>query len=85
MANKDKLLAKAKQSPNNFRFTDLCKLAEAHGWGFCRQNGSHKIYFNPSFPDVAGSMMNFQPNKDGTAKRTQIDQLLDAIEQLEEK
>lgn len=84
MASKEKLLAKAKQSPNNFRFADLCKLAEAHGWVFDRQKGSHQIYFNPDFPETMGSTMNFQPSKDGSAKRTQIDQLLDAIERLSE-
>lgn len=84
MVNRDKLLAKANQAPNNLRFSDLCKLAEAFGWVFDRQKGSHQIYFNPDFPEALGSTMNFQPSKDGTAKRTQVEQLLDAIERLGE-
>jgi len=84
MGKCDKLLEKAKSSPRNFRFVDLCKLAECFGWIATRHDrSSHRIYFNPHFPDRDGATMNFQDRK-GQAKPTQIRQLLDAIEKLGE-
>jgi len=84
MARCDKLLEKARNAPHNFRFEDLCKLAECYGWEATRHHRtSHRIYFNPSFPDRDGATMNFQ-DRNGKAKPTQIKQLLDAIAQIEE-
>lgn len=81
MAKCDKLLQKAKNSPNNLRFEDICKLAECYGWEFARQDGtSHALYFHPSLGNQVGSMMNFQ-NRNGKAKRGQVRQLLNAIEE----
>ncbi len=80
MGKCEKLLAKAQQSPRNLRFEELCRLAECHGWEFKRQNGSHKIYANPSLSSDEGRRMNFQPDNNGMAKDYQIVQLLDAIE-----
>lgn len=79
----DKLLEKAKNSPNNLRFNELCKLAECYGWVFDRQNGtSHAIYLHPALGNTPGSLMNFQDDS-GKAKRGQIRQLLNAIQELE--
>jgi predicted RNA binding protein YcfA (HicA-like mRNA interferase family) len=80
MAKCEKLLEKAKNSPNNLHFDDLCKLAKCYGWEFDRQEGSHAIYLHRSLGNVLGSMMNFQ-NADGKAKRGQVKQLLNAIEE----
>jgi hypothetical protein len=80
MAKCEKLLDKARRSPSNLRFDDLCKLAECYGWTCDRQVGSHVIYINPSLGNLLGSMMNFQ-NHDGKAKRGQVKQLLDAIDE----
>ena len=83
MAKCDKLLEKAKYSPNNLRFNELCKLAACHGWIFDRQNGtSHAIYLHPALGNTPGSLMNFQDDN-GKAKRGQIRQLLNAIQELE--
>lgn len=76
-----KLLEKARSSLKNFRFEDLCALAECYGWVFQRQCGSHRIYRHPHHGNVVGSMMNFQSRK-GEAKPTQVKQLLDAIEEF---
>ena len=81
LARCSKLLEKAKSAPNNLKFEDLCALAECYGWAFQRQCGSHRIYLNPQFGNVVGSMMNFQSRK-GKAKPTQVKQLLDAIEEF---
>jgi hypothetical protein len=83
MAKCEKLLRKAKGSPNNLRFEELCQLAECYGWEFARQDGtSHAIYLHPSLGNVPGSMMNFQ-NRKSKAKRGQVKQLLDAIEEFD--
>jgi hypothetical protein len=81
MANCAKLLERARNSPKNLKFEDLCTLAECYGWVFQRQSGSHRIYLHPSLGNTVGSMMNFQP-RGGKAKPTQVKQLLDAIEGL---
>lgn len=83
MAKCKKLLEKAKHSPNNLRFNELCKLAECYGWVFDRQNGtSHAIYLHPALGNTSGALMNFQDDS-GKAKRGQIRQLLNAIQELE--
>ena len=83
MSKREKLLQKAKNSPHNLRFEELCKLAEHYGWVFDRQNAtSHAVYVNKSLAGRAGFMMNFQ-NRKGQAKPSQVQQLLDAIEELE--
>lgn len=81
MANCEKLLEKARKSPANVKFEDVCRLAECYGWVFQRQSGSHRIYMHPNLGNQLGSMMNFQP-RNGQAKRSQVKQLLDAIEGL---
>ena len=78
MARCAKLLDKATNSSKNLRFEDLCALAECYGWVFQRQCGSHHIYLR------AGTMMNFQSRR-GKAKPTQVKQLLDAIEELNDE
>jgi len=82
MANCAKLLEKAKNSPNNLRFSELCRLAECYGWEFKPQQGtSHLIGFNPSLTNEQGRRMNFQ-NFKGKAKPHNVRQLLAAIENL---
>ena len=76
-----KLLDKATNSPKNLRFDDLCALAECYGWVFQRQCGSHRIYMHPGLGRSARAMMNFQSRR-GKAKPTQVKQLLEAIEEL---
>lgn len=82
MSKCEKLLEKARSSPNNLRFEDLLRLAECYGWVFERQSGSHVVYVNESLAGRVGFMMNFQDRK-GQAKPPQVRQLLDAIEELE--
>jgi predicted RNA binding protein YcfA (HicA-like mRNA interferase family) len=77
MGRCDKLLQKAKESPDSLRFEEICQLAECYHFQFKRQTGSHRIYNRPGFKTV----MNFQ-NVGGKAKRYQVDQLLDAIEEI---
>jgi HicA toxin of bacterial toxin-antitoxin, len=83
MSKAEKLLQRAINSRKNLKFEDLCSLAECYGWVFQRQSGSHRIYMHPGCGNRFGSMMNFQP-RDGKAKPSQVTQLLNAIEALED-
>ncbi len=78
MVKRNKLYDKAKNSPSNLKFVELCKLAEQVGFVLRNTSGSHHIYKrnNPT------GMMNFQPDtKDKSkAKQYQIDQLLNFID-----
>lgn len=75
MSKYEKFLQKAVDAPGNFRFSDLCSLADLAGFVFDRSAGSHRIYKHPS-----GVMMNFQ-DVNGKAKPYQVKQLLDFIRQ----
>ena len=78
MSSLKKLIEKARTSPSNLRFEEVCKLAEMVGFEFARQNGtSHKIYKHPLYPR---HLMNFQSVKGG-AKKFQVQQLLDFIDE----
>ena len=76
MTRPQTLYNKAKSSPNNFPFSDLCTLAEKVGFVFRNQKGSHKMYKHPKF----NKMMNFQPNGN-KATSYQIKQLLNFIDE----
>ena len=82
MSKCDKLIEKAKNSPNNFSFTEICKLAECYGFVFQRQSSSHFIFENPSLNIEQNRILNFQDFK-GKAKPYQVKQLLRAIFILE--
>lgn len=77
----DKLLEKARNSPNNLGFDEACKLAECEGFVFQRQSGSHVIYEHPNLRLDQNRIMNFQ-NFKGKAKPYQVKQLLKAISHL---
>ncbi len=70
-----KLLQKAISTPQNFRFIDMVKLAEAFGFRFSRKSGSHQIYIHPRVTEL----LNLQEVK-GKAKPYQIRQFLKLVE-----
>jgi hypothetical protein len=78
MASAEKIYQKAQNSAANVTFSEICKLAEAAGYQFRNQKGSHKTYKHPDHPYPR--MMNFQNNK-GMAQPYQVKQLLTAIDQ----
>jgi len=78
MSKCDKLLEKARNAPNNLSFSDICFLAECHGFRFERQQGSHKIFKHPGLLLSDIRIMNFQ-NVRGKAKPYEVRQLLRAI------
>jgi predicted RNA binding protein YcfA (HicA-like mRNA interferase family) len=73
----DKLLERARKSPANVRFTEICQLAECYGFVFVRQEGSHRIYKRDGWP----RLMNFQDHN-GKAVTYQVRQLLNAIDDI---
>lgn len=70
-----KVLEKARRNPAGLRFSEVCKLAEAFGFVFQRQKGSHRIYTL----DRGREIMNFQDDS-GKAKAYQVRQLLDCAD-----
>jgi predicted RNA binding protein YcfA (HicA-like mRNA interferase family) len=74
----DRLLAKARNSPNNFRFRDLCRLAELAGFVLERRRGtSHLQYRHRRF----GIRIALQEAKNGQAKPYQIRRIVAFIEE----
>ncbi len=73
-----KLFELARINPGGLRFSDLCRLAEAFGFRFQRQKGSHRVYAHEGTRQI----MNFQ-NDHGTAKAYQVRQLLDCVDRNE--
>ncbi|MCJ7649347.1 MAG: type II toxin-antitoxin system HicA family toxin [Candidatus Lokiarchaeota archaeon] len=78
MSKKDKILKKAKDSPENLTFNEMCSLTEHAGFEFRNQTGSHKIFKHPTIK----KMLNLQPDKNdkSKAKKYQIKQLVSYIE-----
>lgn len=76
MSKLEKILDKARNQPNNFRFDDLIWLAEQAGFIRSRQRGSHVLLNHPGLD----TEMNFQEMK-GKAKPYQIRQLLAFIDE----
>lgn len=71
-----KLLQKALSAPNNFRFADMIKLAEAFGFQLSRSSGSHYIFAHPHVREL----LNLQEVR-GKAKPYQIRQFLRLVEE----
>jgi hypothetical protein len=70
-----KLLQRALTAPNNFRFSDMVKLAEAFGFRLSRSGGSHHIFVHPQVREL----LNLQEVR-GKAKPYQIAQFLKLVE-----
>ena len=82
---------KARNSPHNFDFSDLLKLAECFGYEEKRQRGSHHVFQQTTFPrqDTKRKRkeydrMNFQ-SAGGQAKSSQVNDLLNAIDYFREE
>lgn len=66
--NPETALAQARTNPKDVRFSDRVGLAEAFGYRFVRQNGSHRIFRHPGVPKV----LNLQSVKGSKAKEYQV-------------
>ena len=85
MAEWEKLLQQARNSPNNTRFRDLCKLAELAGFIKIRQRGSHIWFYHPDISDSYDCGITLQEGRDGKAKPFELRQLLGRIENYDLK
>jgi hypothetical protein len=79
MAKIDKMLKQIKETPQNVRFIDLCKVCEYYFGNPPETGSSHRVYKTPWQGDPR---VNIQNNK-GKAKAYQVKQVLRAIERLE--
>lgn len=75
MGKPEKLFAKVKNNPQDVRFDEICKLAEAFGFRYKGGKGSHKVYSKKGIHEI----LNFQ-NVRGKAKPYQVKQFLKLIE-----
>jgi predicted RNA binding protein YcfA (HicA-like mRNA interferase family) len=75
--NREKLLAKARNNPAGVRFTEACALAEAYGFQFARQRGSHRMFER----EGVWEQVNLQPERNGKAKPYQVRQLVKMIDE----
>jgi hypothetical protein len=81
MTNTEKLLEQMRREPANVRFNDLKKVCETY-FGKPRQDGSsHAIFKTPWSGDPRVNIQNAR----GKAKPYQVRQVLQSIEQLENR
>ena len=80
MTEWEKLLEQARNSPNNTRFADACKLAELAGFIRMRQKGSHIWFFHPKINNYFDRGISLQEGNNGKAKAYELRQLLSRIE-----
>jgi len=74
MTTSDKLLEKARRSPQNLSYKDFETLLAQHGYFKERQTGSHAMWKRPGLPRLC-----IQDDK-GKAKKYQVKQFLEAID-----
>ena len=77
MSKIEKLLQKARNSPQNLRFEELRKLCVHFGMELAKSEGSHFIYSRKDDPKF---IISIQEDKGGKAKTYQVKQLLDNVE-----
>lgn len=70
MRRKNRLLSKARNSPNSLRFREFETLLSQCGWTFDHQTGSHRIWYSP-----VGYRLPIQPKR-GQAKGYQVREFL---------
>jgi hypothetical protein len=74
MGRIDKLIERARLAPNQVRFADAVRLAEAHGFVHVRTRGSHTMFKRTGRP----TLLNLQDDS-GQVPAYQVRQLLAAI------
>lgn len=80
MPSIEDILRSMRRNPKGIRYRDLCKVCNAY-FGTARQTASsHRIYKTPWIGDPR---VNIQNNK-GLSKAYQVNQVLKAIDRLEE-
>lgn len=80
MGKSRKLFDKTVNNPNDVRFEDFCKLAEAFGFKYKGSKGSHKVYSQKGIEEI----LNLQ-NVKGKIKPYQVKQFLKIIQEYDLK
>lgn len=75
MSKKEKLLAKAKNNPDDVSIDDFRTLMKHHGWILDHQRGSHQIWYSPR-----AFRLSVQ-DRNGKAKGYQVKQFLTRLEE----
>jgi hypothetical protein len=75
MSKADKLMEKARATPQNIRFSELCKLAELYGFALKGGKGSHRVYTRKGVPEILTVQ-----DVNGMAKPYQVKQFLKVVE-----
>ena len=78
MGTADKLIIKAKNSPQNLRFEEFCRLCEIFGMKPRKVSSGHFIYKYKGSPSYTQSIQNVN----GKAKPYQVKQLLTWAERI---
>ncbi len=78
MSKQEKLLQKAKNNAGGLHFNEFVKLLNNYGWILDRQRGSHQIWISPKRHRLPIQ------EKNGTAKKYQVEQFLLQLEVEEE-
>jgi hypothetical protein len=79
MATLDDIIEQMRRAPQNVRFAEACAVADAF-FGKPRQHGtSHRVW---KMPWMGDPRVNMQEGKGGKAKAYQVEQLLNAVDQL---
>lgn len=71
MGKQEKLLEKARKSPQGLRFSEFETLLVLCGWTFDHQTGSHRIWYSSE-----RVRLSIQPTKNNEAKAYQVKQFL---------
>ena len=79
MGRKEKLLDKARNSPQRLRFSEFETLLNLCGWAFDHQTGSHRIWYSST-----KVRLSIQPTKNNEAKAYQVKQFLKIQEEENE-
>ena len=77
--NKRKALDRARNNPDDVRFSDFLALLGAFGYRPERTSGSHRVYIHPAVP----LHLNVQPRRDGKAKPYQVRRFLQDIDKCD--
>ncbi|MCY3740615.1 MAG: type II toxin-antitoxin system HicA family toxin [Candidatus Poribacteria bacterium] len=75
MRRRDRLLSRARNSPNSLHFREFETLLSQCGWTFDHQTGSHRIWYSP-----VGYRLPIQSKK-GQAKGYQVKEFLRQYDQ----
>lgn len=82
MSKREKLLRRARNDQGSLRFEELCWLTESFGFKRAKKRGKGS-HFHQYKREGYMRLLNYQADDSGMAKRYQVRDLLNAIDELE--